>query len=152
MRGSRTSSNREFGMVEDEGVHEVRRSDVANARRVGVDEKEGRLVGVTIDVRVHDDVIAGVVGSYEPLLAVDHVAVAIGDGLGLYAAWIGSRFGLGDRETAPPLSLGSSAAGTAPSAPRLPKRSEIAGCHMAAQSPQVARPSCSLINICSKIE
>jgi hypothetical protein len=90
-------------VVENEGVHEVRRAKVANARLVGIDEKEGRFVGVTVDVRVHDDVVAGVVGGYEPLLAVQHVAVAIAGGLGAHPARIGSRFGFGDRETAPPL-------------------------------------------------
>ena len=72
----------ELGMAEHVGMRELGLARDADARRRLVDEKQGRLVGIAVDIGVDDDVVGDVAGGHEPFLAVEDEASVAAVGAG----------------------------------------------------------------------
>ena len=71
VRRDRNLIEDKLGMVEDVVMHESRRAKMLDPRRAVINEEQGRLVRIAIHMRVHDDVVAGIIRRHEPFLATD---------------------------------------------------------------------------------
>ena len=107
----------QFGMVECEIMHKSRRTEMIELLCRLVDQEQGGLVCISIDMRVYDDKIRRVIGSDKPFFPAEMPAAVLQHRLGLHLTRVGSGIRFGDGEAAAAIDLHLTATGNLGSDP-----------------------------------